>query len=286
MIQRKYLPFLSKFFSSSTIRELACTGNSELINYTIKSTGLRTSITLGTTYLQLFETVYDILFKYYRSEYVYKNVIANKILLGRHSLNTSTLLSEFRSGECKADVVVLNGTSYAYEIKTELDSLERLENQIEEYKKLFDNIYVVTFSENVNKIGQLIPHDIGIIVLTEKYTLREIRKSISNKANVDQETIFNSLRKSEYCNIIKQVFGEVPDVPNTQIYRVSKQLFESIRTEKAHDLMVSNLKTRSSKKEITDFIKYLPHSLKMAGISSSLKKNEMRAFCDVLAQNI
>lgn len=47
------------------------------------------------------------------------NVIANKILLGKHSLNTSHMLSEFRVGYNKADVVIINGTSSVYEIKSE-----------------------------------------------------------------------------------------------------------------------------------------------------------------------
>ena len=75
----------------------------------------------------LFDSIFDRLTsKDYRHEFIYKSVIAHKILLGRHSLNTAVLLNEFRVGDCKADVVVINGTSNVYEIKSERDSLCRL----------------------------------------------------------------------------------------------------------------------------------------------------------------
>lgn len=286
MLIRKYIPLFSRFFSSSTVKDLACSGNSDLIDYTVNKSGIRSILGSNFSYEDLFEKVYSILFEHYRNEYVYKNAIANKILIGRHSINTSTLLSEFRVGECKADIVILNGTSCAYEIKTELDSLERLQHQANEYQKMFDLTCIVTYHKNVENILEIVDGSIGVLVLTDDYTIRDIRKPMSNKKHVDQSTIFNSLRKPEYCRIIKEEYGEIPDVPNTKIFSESKKLFEQIPPERAHDYMVQVLKNRSCKKDFKDFVVSLPHSLKTIGLTSGLSKKERENFQSLLHQSI
>jgi len=79
----------------------------------------------------LFERAFSLLEREgYRHEYVYKAALTQKIFLGRHSLQTASMLSEFRVGQCKADLVILNGTSTVYEVKSERDSLDRLERQV------------------------------------------------------------------------------------------------------------------------------------------------------------
>ena len=110
-------------------------------NYLVKEVSL----------VHVLDSLYSEFKKNYKCEYVYKNTIVNKILLGRHSLNTSTLISELNVGKSKADIVIFNGTSTVYEIKTELDSLNRLEAQLEDYLKCFDKIYVITTLENIKK---------------------------------------------------------------------------------------------------------------------------------------
>ena len=85
-------------------------------NYLVKEVSL----------VHVLDSLYSEFKKNYKCEYVYKNTIVNKILLGRHSLNTSTLISELNVGKSKADIVIFNGTSTVYEIKTELDSLNVL----------------------------------------------------------------------------------------------------------------------------------------------------------------
>ena len=66
------------------------------------------------TYYDFFEHLYGSMLKNYRSEFIYKNEIVNKILLGKYSLNTATVLNEFRIGKSIADLVMLNGTSVVY----------------------------------------------------------------------------------------------------------------------------------------------------------------------------
>jgi hypothetical protein len=195
------------------------------------------------------EYAYEFLQSGYRCEYVYKNTIANKILLGRHSINSSLLLTEFRAGTSMADIVILNGTSSVYEIKTELDNLDRLETQIAEYLKIFDRVHVVTYDNNAPKVSNMLPKRVGILVLSNRNQLQVYRESKSNKRSIDPDFIFDSLRRDEYVSIINQVYGYTPRVPNTMIYTVCKKLFRKIAPHDAHDLAVASIRKSRALKE-------------------------------------
>lgn len=216
-----------------------------------------------------YKYIYNVLMSNYRNEYIYKNLIINKILLGRHSLNTATILSEFRIGKSIADLVLLNGTSKVYEIKTELDSQYRLENQLSDYKKVFEHIYIVTHITLADKFAKLTEDRIGILALTNNKTLSVVREAQRCTEYLDSSAIIKCLRKQEYTNIIKQHFGEVPIARPVDYYSVCKDWFAKIPKETLHNMVVAELKQRTIKEKdcfISDSIappelKYLLWSL-------------------------
>lgn len=79
----------------------------------------------------------------YRNEYYYKNTILNQLLIKKHDLYNTAALTESPIGDSKADFIMINGRGVVYEIKTDLDNLIRLENQLKDYYKVFSYIYVV-----------------------------------------------------------------------------------------------------------------------------------------------
>ena len=217
-----------------------------------------------------FEFFYSLLLKRYQCEYIYKNAIATRLYLDRrHSLNDSLLTSEFRSGKSRADVVIINGTSTVYEVKSKYDSLKRLEGQLDDYRKIFDRIYVVTQPENIRHMAEGIDPLIGIMALCDGGSLDEIREAQSNKANTDPATIFSCMRQVEYCSVVKEVFGYIPDVPNSKLYVESRKLFCQIGPSDAHDFMVKQVRYRGKRKAYADLITEAPHSLKHACLSFS-----------------
>ena len=216
-----------------------------------------------------FQFFYDLLFEHYRSEYVYKNTIANKIYLEHESLIDSLFVSEMKSGESRADVVIINGTSSVYEIKTEYDSLDRLDKQLENYRKVFDRIHVVTTKERADHVINRVDEIIGVIYLSDDGRLECIREPKSNKSNTDPATLFSCLRQAEFCRAIKIAFNSIPDVPTAFLYRECISLFESLDSEYAHDLMVECIKIRSKRKAYTDLITSAPECLKHACLEFS-----------------
>lgn len=281
-INSKYNAGLSRFFSPSVLNELARKGYSPFFNEMLSISGLQKIIDDNITLGRFLQMLYSYLFKNYRCEYIYKNAIANKILLGKHNLNTAFMLTEFRVADCKADIVVLNGTSNVYEIKSEFDSMDRLKKQIAAYSQVFDFVHVITSPSQLMKVDVCVPQSVGIMSLTNRNTIATVREAESRKHFVKPDIIFNSLRKAEYISIIKEQYGFIPDLPNTQIYKACRKLFAKLQPEVAHDCTVKALKKRGECTRLKDFIAESPECLRAYSLSSGLSIKEITHFREVL----
>jgi hypothetical protein len=285
-IDTKYLPALGRIFTPMVMDSIAQKGRSGYLTEVSANSGLMLQIDPSTTLGQFFDWIYSILFKNYRNEYIYKNAITNKILLGKHNLDTSHLLTEFRVGKCKADVVVLNGTSTVYEIKSEFDSFVRLEKQIQSYLEIFDHINVITSNSQVSKLENILPATIGILVLTNRNTISTIRESKANKKNINPCVLFDSLRKNEYIKVIKEYYETVPDAPNALIYRECKKLFCKINPEIAHDVTTKILRERTNLKVLKEFIEKAPSSLSAYAMTICNEKTKMKTLMPIFSSSI
>jgi len=274
-IDSKYFPAISRIFTPLVMNELAYQGYSGYLKEVFENSGLFKNTDLSMPLSHFFDWIYSFLSKNYKNEYIYKNAIANKILLGRYSLNTSHMLTEFRVGNCKADVVLINGTSTVYEVKSEYDSFTRLEKQIETYFQIFDHINVITTVSQASKLKSILPNAVGILILTNRNSISVVKDSVSNKHNIKPDILFDSLRKSEYLKIIKEIFGKVPIIPNTQIYKECKKIFCSISPESAHDLTFTMLRDRKNTQVLNKFINIGPSSLVAYALSIGTDRFKM-----------
>jgi hypothetical protein len=268
-IEAQSARLVASVFSSAVLLDLAKRGRSALISSVVRESR-DPELRAGVRFADFFETCHARLWAHYRSEYVYKNAIASKILLGRHSVRSARLLTEFRVDQSKADVVLINGTSTCYEIKTELDDLSRLAPQLEAYCRVFDKTYVVTFPEYASKLQAMIPAAVGLLVLTEGYSLRTVAQATSNRANVVPASIFDSLRRDEYTQILRETIGHVPSVPNTRMYTECRRLFCELPPTIAHDGMVHSLRRRVLSPEVGALAETVVPSLKAAVLAAPL----------------
>jgi len=276
-IDPKYHSFIARFFTPLVLDSLVCKRYSGYLSEVYVNSGLLNQIPPETPLHKFFDKIYKYLLHNYRNEYIYKNTIANQILLKKHSLVKSRMLTEFRVGKCKADAVILNGTSTVYEIKSEYDSFARLENQVKSYMSVFEHINVITTDLQAKKLKTVLPLNVGILVLNNKGTIEQIRKSNSNVGNIKLETLFDSLRKIEYLEIIENYYGAVPNVPNTQIYRECKNLFSKMPKKVAHKATVEILKTRSNSKVLQEYMNNIPSSLSAYAINMTNEKDKIKS---------
>lgn len=261
-------------FSSSVFREMAKKGRSPLFARLLIETGLAGSFraaaeTVGAT----FDAAFAVLRQAgLRDEYVYRAAITHNILLGRHSLRTASVLTEFRAGTCKADVVVLNGTSAVYEIKSERDSLARLANQIANYRRVFAKIYVVAGQQHVDDVARNTSSDIGVLGLARWDRISTVREATDRIDLTCPLAIFDALRLSESAAVLKRLQVPIPDVPNTLLHSAMRKCFARLSPVVVHQQMVEVLKQTRSLAPIGDLVRQLPPSLQPAAIAFQIRR--------------
>jgi len=220
------------------------------------------------TYYDYIRYIYRELRKQYRNEYIYKNTFINEILLGTYGVKDTVAINEFRVGSSIADIVLFNGTSKAFEIKTELDSDQRLDGQLADYTKIFQQCYIVTHETLVDKYLKE-DESIGVIELIENprsLGMREIRPAKENKIP-DPETVIRSVRTNEYKNIVKQYYGSLPEMNSFNMFNICSDLIKQIPEENLSNLFIEQLKKRKSS---TSIIQSFYGELRQLGLSMNL----------------
>ncbi len=224
---------------------------------------------LAGTVLELFRECFEILRVKYRNEYVYKTAIANRIVFGRHSPRTSSLAIELPVGRSIVDVAVFNGTSTAYEVKTELDTPRRLVTQTPDYVKAFDHVYIVTHEKLAEQYAAYCQKTVGILALSNRESLKVIRPATSNASSLEPRLLFRMLRRAEYVPVLKAL-GYNIDMPNGLIAAHCERLFSDLSTEKAHGIFLRAMQARTVHEEMTAFVSRLPDFLRVLGYASPL----------------
>ncbi|HUW71188.1 MAG TPA: sce7726 family protein [bacterium] len=273
---------LARLFSIRVLRELGDKGTSRTASEIIKESALfpRENQLLD----DFLQKAYRILTTSFRSEYVFKNAIAEKILLGKHNLRTATMLTEFRAGKNKADVVILNGHSTAYEIKSERDTMFRLDDQILSYRRVFEQVVVVTDDCYLDEVFDRTPADVGITVLSERYTLSERRAPQTDWSRLDPGEMFESLQRAEYLKILGTTVRWSPaGIPNGVLHREAKAAFECIPIDMLVPNFVAVLKRRGQRGCSSDFLESVPSALKGLAISARLLPSQQQRVLAALA---
>jgi len=263
---------LNRVFTRNTIREILEDNFSDAY-----ATAIRRYIvdSAGKDNGQLISEIYTVLKKEYRNEYYYKNTILNKLLLGVHKPTTTTALTEITIGKSKADFVLINGRAVVYEIKTELDNLDRLESQIANYFKAFTRVSVLTCEDHFDVLQKRLGGSpVGICILTKKDTIREKKKPQEYFANLNLDTMFRILRKQEYEEIIERHFGALPNVSQFEYYRTCKKMFCNIEKSIAYTAFVDILKKRG--RIDVEMYNQIPYELKFLVYFSDFKADDYK----------
>ncbi|MCY6958892.1 sce7726 family protein [Clostridium brassicae] len=190
-----YFNFAKKLFSNYNILQIP----NELSNNFFKLSleyGLEIPINKD------IRTLYnEVINKYYHNEITIKSNFINNVLL--KSKNHITIF-EFNLETSRADLCKINGKSIAFEIKTDLDNLSRLEKQINDYSKVFEEVYVICSKPNISNVLNIIPYFCGIysysISKNGDYIFKKEKKSIPCN-NINSLNQLKLLTKKELKDI-------------------------------------------------------------------------------------
>lgn len=225
---------------------------------------------------------FDYLVSEYRNEYVYKNLIARQLMLDQHAPGEASLLSEFRAYESLADLVIVNTTSCVYEIKSELDSLSRLDKQLCDYLKIFDQVNVVTHYTSTEALLSRLPDRVGLLELNRKGALSIVREAASNLDQVSSRAIFYSLRQAEYEAVLMAYDGELPSAPPALMMRACANRFAELPQGDVHTMMVKALKARDRLHRRDLYARSLPWAMAHFGLSAQLTRKASLYFSQTM----
>ena len=261
---------LNRFFTKYVFNDLV--GNQDnKIYHTIVKRYLKDEENVNNG--EIISKIYTYMSKNYRNEYFYQNTMVNKLLLGKHSLNTTTALTQIPIGKSKADFIMINGKAVVYEIKTELDSFERLEMQIRDYYKAFDHVCVVTCESNYEKIDRILENtSVGIAILSNKNTLRFPKEAKVYRNALSHEVLFKVMRKREFENIIYMYYGRLPDTSQVFYYDECFQLFARIPMDVLYPMVLAQLKKRNH--IIRECYQSVPYELKSLFYFNNAKEKD------------
>ncbi|MDX7739918.1 sce7726 family protein [Aeromonas dhakensis] len=117
-----------------------------------------------------------------------KALIIQSLLGGNYNNDEPPIvINEFTIGNYarRADLVLIkNNELHAYEVKSEYDSLVRLEGQISKYLEFFDKVTVVLTRKHINKAKTMLPINVQIMEVHEgkiKIVRRGRKVIIKNK---------------------------------------------------------------------------------------------------------
>lgn len=235
----------SSLFSRS-IAELWMKSNFDSIDYKIERYDIKWQNSKNATYLDYLKYVYQILEKNYQNEYVFKNSFLNEWLINEIGHDNTKVFNEFRVGNAVADLVMFNGISKVFEIKTEFDSTKRLNLQIENYSKAFNQVFLIV-PESKLSVYSKFDKSIGLISFnnnekSERFTLQ--RDAITND-EVDAETIMKALHTNEYKSIVKSFYGELPIMTSFNQYNICNELINKIPNNELNKKFIEKMKTRN-----------------------------------------
>lgn len=162
------------------------------------------------------KVVNDLIFNFYCCERVIKYHFI------KHLKNRIDHIVAFEMaiGDSRVDICRINGSSYAYEIKTEYDTFDRLETQMRDYLKTFEKVYVIVPKNRVEDVKNHIPEECGII----SYRIGEnmdivfsyVKRAKHNCCDIS--FCINSLSSSEMSYLLKLL--------NEQDYKTRKEKLE------------------------------------------------------------
>lgn len=262
---------LSQLFSPSLLKKIHNFSDEQSIRDLIKDCNLYPD-NEDWNLIKGLEITYNYLKGHYRCEYIYKNEIANQLLLQFHSDNSATLLKEVNSDSSIADIVIINGDTVAYEIKTELDSFERLSSQITSYQILYDYLYIVTHPAAEKTLRNKLGSDIGIMILDADGMLKTVRDACKNDALFDPSKAVFTLRQSELVTAYKKHLGDLPIMGTALIYSFCSNWYLSLEKKDAHAVFAEALKSRRPSPHQFDLITQCSPALKILFLGKDFSK--------------
>lgn len=145
----------------------------------------------------------NLVLNYYPNEATIKANFIDRVLLPQSPETIS--IFELPIGNSRVDMCKVNGHSAAYEIKTDLDTFDRLEGQLRDYFDVFETVYVVTSDIRWRELPSYVPDECGIYSYRQDNTDGSYhfcaRRRPTKSTELDAEKQLRVLPKQVLCEL-------------------------------------------------------------------------------------
>ncbi len=162
-----------------------------------------------------------------------------------------------KHGAARVDIAVVNGILHGYELKSDLDTLNRLPEQIRIYNSVLDQITLVVGKNHLHEAIKIIPEWWGLVIAKivdpeGGVSFCNIRKADDNPIK-DSVSIARLLWREEALNILDEL-GEARGVrtkTRLEIYeRLAMVLDQKTLCKKVREHLFSRINWRSDPKQM------------------------------------
>lgn len=145
----------------------------------------------------------------------------------------------------RIDLAVLNGSFHGYEIKSARDTLQRLPAQIEAYTKVFDYLTIVTEEKYCDKIIEIAPDWVGVLVCSniKGQEVNTVRKGNLNPYR-DGFHLADLLWKEELISILTEL--RIPFKKKHRNWLLCETLAANIKVTELANIVRERLKMRTN----------------------------------------
>lgn len=108
--------------------------------------------------------------------------------------NNSIIGNEFMYGTKRklVDLIIFHTKkTTAIEIKSNNDNLNRLEEQVQEYKKIFDYVIIVTTDKFKNKVIEKTSDDVGVYIIDNNLSIVKLRNPKQQRKKDKTELLYS-----------------------------------------------------------------------------------------------
>jgi len=89
----------------------------------------------------------------------------------------------------RADLVMANGKLAAFEIKSDRDSLDRLEGQLQSYLRFFEQVSVVCAERHLPGVLATAPAEVGVLRVAANGEIRSVRPALTVQGHTAREWV-------------------------------------------------------------------------------------------------
>ena len=213
---------------------------------------------------------------HYRNEHVYRVAVLDELLKTRRV----RVLPEFRIRTSQVDFIVIQDDLHAVEVKSEHDTLDRLETQIADYRLVAPRITVVAPQRLASRLlSKPTLSAVGVSTLLLDGSVEHWRVAEPDPRHLSSAIMLSSLRRREYVAALESLGYEVPRLPNTQVFGNALTMAGRIDPGEFLGASVVQLAQRQTRSPTSAIVRRIPRPLRPVVLRIDPSSTQLEALC-------